>query len=87
MSVRASRLLVAVEIAFAALVLLLFWAPWLDDGEVSARLLEEKGVVDGTVRNGTVVCEYKVRWAPFGRVALSCEGGPYYVTFWGQVLP
>jgi len=38
------------------------------------------------VENGILICDYEVRWFPFGRIVGSCEGA-YLVTFWGQILP
>jgi hypothetical protein len=76
-------------------VLLLAWAPWLDDEKIHDRVLEEKARIDGTMGwvtypNGTkryeLICDYKVRWLPFGRWGASCEGG-YYVTFWNKIIP
>lgn len=38
------------------------------------------------ITDGIIICDYNVRWFPFGRWVASCEGG-YYVTFWGQIIP
>ncbi len=85
----------------ATLIILVFslvvfaWAPWLDDKEVHDMVFREKAHKDGTMGwvtlpNGTrvytLVCDYDVKWAPFGRWVASCEGG-YYVTFWEEVWP
>jgi len=73
--------------AVAIILLLLLWAPWLDDGQIKEKLYEKQALRDGTIdRNGNVICEYKIMWAPFGRWAASCEGG-YFVTFFGFVIP
>ena len=40
----------------------------------------------GVENNGILICDYEVRWFPFGRIVGSCEG-MYFVTFWGQILP
>ncbi len=83
-------------IAVAILVLLILcWAPWLNDKEIHDRVFQEKAHIDGTMGwivlpNGTkeytLICDYNVMWFPFGRWVASCEGG-YYVTFWNQILP
>lgn len=52
--------------------------------EVLQYLIEEsrkKGVYDGIL-----ICDYNVKWVPFGRWVASCEGA-YFVTFWGEILP
>ena len=69
-------------------VVLLAWAPWMDDKALHDRILAEKGGIDGTVnrQTGELFCDYGVSWLPFGRYVASCEGG-YYVTFYGGVLP
>lgn len=93
-------------------LLLLTWAPWMDNQAIHDNVLKEKGWKDGTItspehfknlsnkalqerledsrkkgveNNGILVCDYKVSWFPFGRVAGSCEG-MYFVTFWGKIL-
>ncbi len=80
--------------AAAAVLLLLLWAPWLDDQEIHDRVLRERGHQDGTYdwvtypdgsRRYELICDYNVMWAPFGRWVASCEGA-YYVTFWGEVV-
>jgi len=83
-------------IAVVILVLLILcWAPWLNDKEIHDRVFQEKAHIDGTMGwivlpNGTkeytLICDYNVMWFPFGRWVASCEGG-YYVTFWNQILP
>jgi len=40
----------------------------------------------GVENNGILICDYEVRWFPFGRIVGSCEG-MYFVTFWGQIFP
>jgi len=57
--------------------LLLVWAHWIDDQEIHDRLLREKAHKDGTIEY-TLICDYEVRWFPFGRWCASCEGG-YFV--------
>ena len=54
------------------------------DNETLQKLIEDsrrKGV-----ENGILICDYEVRWFPFGRIVRSCEG-IYFVTFWGQIFP
>lgn len=74
---------------------LLLWAPWLDGHELQDRVLREKAEKDGTMgwvimpdgsSEYTLICDYKVTWAPFGRWVASCEGG-YFVTAWGAIVP
>jgi len=74
-------------IALALALLLLAWAPWMDEQEVHDRVLREKAQKDGTIdrQTGVLVCDYKVGWLPFGRWVGSCEGA-YFVTFYGQIL-
>ena len=98
--------------ALLLILLLLAWAPWLNNKEIHDRVLKEKGWKDGTiaaaerfkeldnetlqklreesrkkgVENGILVCDYEVRWFPFGRIVGSCEG-MYFVTFWGEIFP
>jgi hypothetical protein len=76
-------------------VLLFAWSPWLNDEEIHDRVFQEKAHIDGTMgwvnypngtRTYTQICDYQVRWFPFGRWVASCEGG-YYVTFWNQIIP
>ena len=77
------------------ILLILTWAPWLDNKEIYDKVLEAKAHKDGTYGwvvypNGTkryeLICDYEVHYAPLGRWVASCEGG-YYVTFWGQIIP
>lgn len=77
------------KIAFAAALLLLIllilaWAPWLDDSAIHDSILRERGAIDGTIDRdtGELICDYNVMWVPFGRWAASCEGG-YFVSFLG----
>jgi len=54
------------------------------DNETLQKLIEDsrrKGV-----ENGILICDYEVKWFPFGRIVWSCEG-VYFVTFWGQIFP
>lgn len=76
-------------------LVMLAWAPWLNDEEIHDRVLLEKADIDGSMGwvvyvNGTMayqlICDYKVSWFPFGRLVASCEGG-YYVTFWNRIIP
>jgi hypothetical protein len=76
-------------------VLLVAWAPWLNDKEIHDRVFQERAQKDGTMgwviyldgsKKYELICDYTVMWVPFGRWVASCEGG-YYVTFWGQILP
>lgn len=76
-------------IIFAVLILLLLaWAPWLDNDAIHDRILAEKGRVDRSIdpQTGELLCDYSVMWFPFGRWVASCEAG-YFVLFYGQVLP
>ena len=75
-------------ILIAVLVLLLLvWAPWMNNQEIHERVLQEKARTDGTVdgETGELICDYNVMWFPFGRWVASCEGG-YFVTFYGRIL-
>ena len=79
-----------IKIAIAALVLLLIllaWAPWLDDQAIHDKIFQERAHIDGTIdkQTGELICDYSVGWFPFGRYVASCEGG-YFVTFWDQML-
>jgi hypothetical protein len=49
--------------------------------QYSVNASREMGIVDGIL-----LCDYNVRWVPFGRWAASCEGG-YYITSFGKILP
>ncbi|MEN3034811.1 MAG: hypothetical protein ABC537_00780 [Candidatus Methanosuratincola sp.] len=58
-------------------------------------VLREKAEKDGTMGwvtmpDGSIeymlICDYNVRWFPFGRWVASCEGA-YFVTFWGEIVP
>ena len=73
--------------AIALFLLLLAWAPWLDDQAIHDRVFQERAHIDGTIdkQTGELICDYNVMWAPFGRLVASCEGS-YFVTFWGQTL-
>ncbi len=87
---------IKIGIIVALLILLILaWAPWLNDKEIHDRVFQEKAHKDGTMGwvvypNGTkeynLICDYNVSWLPFGRLVGSCEG-MYFVTFWGQILP
>jgi len=77
------------------IVLLLAWAPWLDNNKIHDRVFQEKAHIDGTMgwviypdgsKHYELICDYKVMWFPFGRYVASCEGG-YFVTFWYQIIP
>jgi len=68
-------------------ILLLAWAPWMDNQAIHDRVFEERARIDGTIdrETGELICDYNVMWFPFGRWVASCEGG-YFVTFWGKML-
>lgn len=68
-------------------LLLLAWAPWMNDQAIHDGVFEEKARLDGTMNNETseMLCDYSVNWAPFGRWVASCEGG-YFVTFYGGIV-
>ncbi len=77
------------------LLLLLAWAPWMDNQAIHDKVFQEKAHKDGTMGwllqpDGTIeytlICDYNVMCFPFGRLVASCEGA-YYVTFWGRILP
>ena len=66
-------------------LLILAWAPWLNNEDLHDRVFESRARIDGTIdREGNLICDYTVMWAPFGRWVASCEGG-YYVSFWGRI--
>lgn len=70
-----------------AVIVVLGWAPWLNNQKLHDKVLEERGRLDGTIdKNGNLMCDYNVAWFPFGRLVGSCEGA-YYVTFLGEILP
>ncbi len=71
----------------ALIILLLAWAPWMNSAELHDKVFEEKASTDGTIdrETGEVVCDYTIRWFPFGRSVGSCES-VYYVTFYGQII-
>jgi len=86
---------VSIVIVLVLFLLVVAWAPWLNDQEIHDIVFREKAHIDGTMGwvlypNGTeiykLICDYKVTWFPFGRLVVSCEGG-YYVTFWNQIIP
>jgi len=82
------KISVKLVLILALLVLLLLaWAPWMDDKAIHDKVFEERARIDGTIdkRTGELICDYKVAWFPFGRWVASCEGG-YFVTFWGKIL-
>ncbi len=68
-------------------ILLLAWAPWMNNQAIHDRIFEERARIDGTMdkETGELICDYNVMWFPFGRYVASCEGG-YFVTFWGKML-
>lgn len=58
-------------------ILLLAWAPWLNEKEIHDKVFQEKAYKDGTMGwviypDGTkeyeLICDYKVSWFPFGRI-------------------
>ena len=80
---------IKIVIAVIALFLLLLtWAPWLDDQAIQDKIFQERANIDGTIdkQTGELICDYKVGWWPFGRYVASCEGG-YFVNFLGQRIP
>ena len=68
-------------------LLLLAWAPWMNNKTIHDKVFEERARIDGTIDKQTseLICDYNVMWFPFGRWVASCEGG-YFVTFWGKML-
>jgi len=81
-----SKIKLLVFLLFLAL-LLLAWAPWLNDKALHDKVFEKRAHLDGTIdkQTGELICDYSVTWVPFGRFVASCEGG-YFVTFFGAVL-
>lgn len=74
-------------IAVLLLLVLLAWAPWMNNQAIHDRVFQERARIDGTIdkQTGELICDYNVMWFPFGRWVASCEGG-YFVTFWGKIL-
>ncbi len=62
-------------------ILLLAWSPWLNNQKIHDQVFQEKAQKDGSFN----ICDYTVKWIPFGRWVASCEGG-YIVTFWGEIV-
>ena len=84
-------------IIFSVVLILsiLAWSPWINDKEIHNKLLREKAHIDGTFGrviypDGTekyeLICDYKIEWAPFDRIAISCEG-MYYINTLGYIIP
>ena len=69
------------------MIILLAWAPWMNNKALHDKVFEERAKIDGTIdrQTGELICDYSVRWFPFGRYVASCEGG-YFVTFWGKIV-
>jgi hypothetical protein len=44
------------------LLLVLAWAPWMDDDAIHDQVFEERARIDGTTdkQTGKVICDYKV---------------------------
>ena len=76
-----------VLIAALLVIFILAWAPWMNNKKIHDKVFEEKAKIDGTIdrQTGELICDYSVRWFPFGRTVGGCEGG-YFVTFWGKIL-
>ena len=49
------------------------------DNETLQKWIEDSRR-EGVENNGILICDYEVRWFPFGRIVGSCEG-IYFVTF------
>jgi hypothetical protein len=80
------RIVIMIVTSILLILMLLAWAPWLDDQAIHGRIMLEKARIDGTIdQNGNLICDYSVMWVPFGRWVASCEGG-YFVTFYGEIL-
>jgi len=77
----------AVLVLVLLVLMLLAWAPWMDDKAIHDGVFEQRARIDGTIdkQTGELICDYTVTWFPFGRWVASCEGG-YFVTFWGGIL-
>ena len=85
---KSSRLILIV------ILIILAWAPWLNNQTIADRVFQEKADKDGTMgwvigtdgrKEYRLICDYQVMWFPFGRYVASCEGG-YFVTFYGQII-
>ncbi|MBI5553554.1 MAG: hypothetical protein HY917_02325 [Candidatus Diapherotrites archaeon] len=71
-------------VAVLLLLLILAWAPWMNDSVIRDKVLLERGNADGIV---TARCDYSVSFRiPFGMYVASCEAG-YFVTFYGKIIP
>lgn len=79
------KIVFALVLLFA--LLLLAWAPWMDEKAIHGLVFQERTGIDGTIdrQTGELICDYNVMWFPFGRYVASCEGG-YFVAFYGQIL-
>lgn len=75
-------------VVFIVLVMMgiLCWAPWLNNQKLHDQVMESyRPLQDGTIdKDGVLICDYDVKWVPFGRYVVSCEGG-YGVMFWGEI--
>ncbi|MBN2101926.1 MAG: hypothetical protein JW716_03580 [Candidatus Aenigmarchaeota archaeon] len=67
-------------VLFVIIIVILAWAPWMDNRALHDRVFEERAHIDGTIdkETGELLCDYNVIWIPFGRYVTSCEGG-YFV--------
>lgn len=67
-------------------IVVLAWSPWLNNQSLHDKVFQKRAAIDGTIdkHTGELICDYNVRWVPFGRWVASCEGG-YYITFWGRI--
>jgi hypothetical protein len=57
------RIKVKLVLALTLLILLvLAWAPWMDDDAIHDQVFEERARIDGTTdkQTGKVICDYKV---------------------------
>lgn len=69
--------------AILVILLLVAWAPWMDNKAVHDKVFKERANIDGTIdrQTGELICDYDVIWFPFGRSVASCEGSDF-VWFW-----
>lgn len=64
------------------IILVLAWAPWMDDEKTKEKVLSAHPDLRGMFQECP---EPYVIWFPFGRWVGNCEGG-WIITFWGRIL-
>ena len=84
---KTTRIILIVSAILLVLLILLAWAPWIDNQAIHDKVFKERAHIDGTIdkQTGQLICDYNVMWFPCARYIASCEGG-YFATFWGQIL-